>query len=169
MRENPHFLGFFFYFSNECTIFLANATCNSSMSFWRLDYCLTKFLRKKIDFSLEVHKTEISQMDLLSTMRQCDHPLQHFLMFLLLHLLVVTLEVGVKNLCTEEIWRHQAWSQFPIVAYCLDCWNQMSVYLPVLWLRWGLSFSLILLWQKHLDNVFSQKPEEVTFTKSAKF
>ena len=26
---------------------------------------------KKIDFSLEVHKTEISQMDLLSTMRQC--------------------------------------------------------------------------------------------------
>ena len=41
------------------------------MSFWRLDYCLTKFLGKKIDFSLEVHKTEISQMDLLSTMRQC--------------------------------------------------------------------------------------------------
>ena len=27
---------------------------------------------KKIDFSLEVHKTEISQMNLLSTMRQCD-------------------------------------------------------------------------------------------------
>ena len=26
---------------------------------------------KEIDFSLEVHKTEISQMDLLSTMRQC--------------------------------------------------------------------------------------------------
>ena len=26
---------------------------------------------KKIDFSLEVHKTEISQMYLLSTMRQC--------------------------------------------------------------------------------------------------
>ena len=26
---------------------------------------------KKIDFSLEVHKTEIFQMDLLSTMRQC--------------------------------------------------------------------------------------------------
>ena len=26
---------------------------------------------KKIDFSLEVHKTEISQIDLLSTMRQC--------------------------------------------------------------------------------------------------
>ena len=27
---------------------------------------------KKIDFSWEVHNTEISQMDLLSTMRQCD-------------------------------------------------------------------------------------------------
>ena len=26
---------------------------------------------KKIDFSFKVHKTEISQMDLLSTMRQC--------------------------------------------------------------------------------------------------
>ena len=65
-----YILGYFFYFSNECTIFLANATCNSSMSFCRLYYCLTKFLGKKIDFSLEVHKTEISQMDLLSTLRQ---------------------------------------------------------------------------------------------------
>ena len=26
---------------------------------------------KKIDFSLEIHKTEIFKMDLLSTMRQC--------------------------------------------------------------------------------------------------
>ena len=31
-----------------------------------------KISGKKIEFSLEVHKTEISQMDLLSTMRQCE-------------------------------------------------------------------------------------------------
>ena len=63
-------MGVFHRFFKQVYFFLANATCISSMSFWRLDYCLTKFLGKKIDFSLEVHKTEISQMDLLSTMRQ---------------------------------------------------------------------------------------------------
>ena len=40
------------------------------MSFQRLNYFLTKVLTKK-DFSLEVCKTEISHMDLLSTMRHC--------------------------------------------------------------------------------------------------
>ena len=72
IKENPNFGGFFIDYSNMCTIFLANATCKSSMSFLMLDYCLTKFQGKKIDFSLEVHEPDISQMDLLSTMRQCE-------------------------------------------------------------------------------------------------
>ena len=37
-----------------------------------------KISEKKIEFSLEVHKTEISQMDLLSTMRQCVNYLTLF-------------------------------------------------------------------------------------------
>ena len=32
----------------------------------------SKIFGKKIEFSLEAQKTEISQMDLLSTMRQCE-------------------------------------------------------------------------------------------------
>ena len=62
---------------NKGKPFLANATTSHfSMSFWRLDNCLTKFMQK-IDFSLEVNKTEISQVDLLSTMCHCDQNTGH--------------------------------------------------------------------------------------------
>ena len=71
IRENLLFLGFFIYFSNRCNFFLANARCNSSMSFWSLDYCLKESLWQKIDFSLEAPGTVNLIFNLLSIMRQC--------------------------------------------------------------------------------------------------
>ena len=64
-------LGFFMYFSNRCNFFLANTRCNSSMSFWSLDYCLKESLWQKIDFSLEAPRTVNLIFNLLSMMRHC--------------------------------------------------------------------------------------------------
>ena len=72
IRENLLFLGFFIYFSNRCNFFLANARCNSSMSFWSLDYCLKESLWQKIDFSLEAPRNVNLIFNLLSMMRHCD-------------------------------------------------------------------------------------------------
>ena len=54
-----------------CNIFLANATCNSSMSFWSINYCQKEVVCKKIYFSAEPPRTVNLIFNLLSMMRHC--------------------------------------------------------------------------------------------------
>jgi len=64
--------------SNYRVFFIERLKVNGYKIILKVRLLFKKFPTKKIEFSLEVYKTEFSHMDLLSTMRHCDYYIVDF-------------------------------------------------------------------------------------------